>query len=66
MLNEITGNINSIGSFLDAAIATAPKVVTFCAMASAMLPKPASDGILAFLHRVMNLIGFNFGEAANK
>lgn len=66
MLDAVTGNINSLGDFIDSVTNTVPKVITGCAMLSAIVPKPIGDGALSIFYKIINILGFNFGEASNK
>lgn len=66
MLDSITSNINSFGDFIDAVTNVVPKIISTCAIAATLIPKPVEDGALSFFHKAINMLGFNFGEAANK
>lgn len=66
MIDIITQSINSWSTLLDSLIGFVPKLIATCTMIAAFLPPPEQNSILSRLHRIMNLIAFNFGKAANK
>jgi hypothetical protein len=65
-ITTLTLAINSASSLLDALVDFVPKVIATTAVVAAFLPPPDQDNILSKVHRIINLVAFNFKHAANK
>ena len=57
--------LNALGNVADAIVTNGPKLVTACAVAAAVFPKPASGTWLATLRLWVDRVAFNVGHAKN-
>lgn len=64
-MEQLATLLTNIGDVADAITASVPKVVTTCALITALIPKP-NGRILLAIYNAINTAALNIGKAKNQ